>query len=146
MWMIFFFFLKGTRKVKRNQNTGNISSLLKMFGARTSRPSDVSHPYFYTLPPPMCRGDRTWRWNQLQPKHPWAQFKRRHTLQSLFSSPCNCWHFLTTMCRRWWRQHHWATFQRRRSAWMSKWNISPQAEALYLKRTYCRQPVTWNDL
>lgn len=34
------------------------SPLLKMSNARTGRPSNVSQPYFYSLPPPMCRGDR----------------------------------------------------------------------------------------
>lgn len=37
-------------------------------------------------------------------------------------------------------------FHKYRTAWMSKWKISPKAGALYLQRTYQQQSVTWNDL
>lgn len=63
------------------------SPLLKMSDVRTGRPSNVSQPYFCTLPPPMCRGDRIQRRNQLQPKHPWAAVQAlSHSSQSLFFS------------------------------------------------------------
>lgn len=61
----------------------------------------------------------------------------------LFPTPC--WHFPNNSAvaliaaapfqRRWW------------VAWMSKWNISPRADALCLNRTHHQQePPAWNDI